>query len=77
MHHCRLHIQKDNLQKEYERLLPLYNSLNKEYNLILDSLDNVISKTITNNDNPQMSKFFQFIENTKNEQSTKLKKIYD
>ena len=70
-------LNKDNLQKEYERLLPLYNSLNKEYNLILDSLDNVISKTITNNDNndnPQMSKFFQFIENTKNEQSTKLKK---
>ena len=70
-------LNKDNLQKEYDRLLPLYNSLNKEYNLILDSLDNVISKTITNNDNndnPQMSKFFQFIENTKNEQSTKLKK---
>jgi predicted Zn-dependent protease len=70
-------LKKDNLQKEYDRLLPLYNSLNKEYNLILDSLDNIISKTITNNDNndnPQMSKFFQFIENTKNEQSTKLKK---
>ncbi len=70
-------LKKDNLQKEYDRLLPLYNSLNKEYNLILDSLDNIISKTITNNDNndnPQMSKFFQFIENTKNEQSNKLKK---
>ena len=70
-------LNKDNLQKEYDRLLPLYNSLNKEYNLILDSLDNIISKTITNNDNndnPQMSKFFQFIENTKNDQSTKLKK---
>ena len=70
-------LNKDNLQKEYDRLLPLYNSLNKEYNLILDSLDNIISKTITNNDNndnPQMSKFFQFIENTKNEQSNKLKK---
>ena len=55
-------INKDNLKKEYDRLLPLFNSLNKEYNMILDSIDNVIKNQINNyndDDNPQMSKFFQ------------------
>ena len=69
-------LNKDNLQKEYERLLPLYNSLNKKYNMILDSIDYVIKNKINNYnkiDNPQMSKLFQIIEKSKNEQSSKLK----
>ena len=35
-------LKKDELQKEYDRLLPLYNSLNKDYSIMLDSIDNVI-----------------------------------
>ena len=69
-------LNKDNLQKEYDRLLPLYNSLNKEYNMMLDSIENVIKNQInnySNNDNPQMSKFFQHIEKTKSDQSDKFK----
>lgn len=69
-------LKKDRLQKEYDRLLPLYNSLNKDYSSMLDSLDNVIINKINNietQDDPQMSKFFQIIEKTKNDQSNKLK----
>lgn len=69
-------LKKDKLQKEYDRLLPLYNSLNKDYSIVLDSIDNVIKNkinTFNNQDDPQMSKFFQIIEKTKNDQSNKLK----
>ena len=69
-------LKKDELQKEYDRLLPLYNSLNKDYSIMLDSIDNVIKNKINNfnnQDDPQMSKFFQVIERTKNDQSNKLK----
>ena len=69
-------LNKDNLKKEYDHLLPLFNSLNKEYNMMLDSIDNVIKNQInnySNDDNPQMSKFFQLIEKTKTNQANKLK----
>lgn len=68
-------IKKAEKKQEYNRLLPLYNSLQKEYEMIIDSLDNIVKKQInsfTENDDPEMLQYINMIKKAKEKQKNQM-----
>ena len=73
-------IKKTEQKKQYNRLLPLYNTLQKEYEMIIDSLDNIVKKQINNfdkNDDPQMLQYINMIKKAKEKQSKQIQNRED